>query len=148
MDRALSASSLLDDRIAASLSPGSDGQVWFEPELARLARIVLKVGYGLYCLKYGLGANMNAFNVKAIIGPGQSVPPNMEAAQWVWPGIRRKRWVKVQDGVFHFLFAKGWLADDPPLWCLMNLYDTLLVGVACPAPIGRAPGKRLRSKAW
>ena len=40
----------------------------------------------------------------------------------------------VQNGIFSYLFAKGWLVYDPPLYCLIDLHRTLLGVVACPDP--------------
>jgi hypothetical protein len=47
--------------------------------------------------------------------------------------------------MFSFLFTRGWLADDPPLLCMLNLADTLLV--ACPSLTARSAARRLRAKA-
>src|SRR5690606_29641066 len=107
-DRALKSSPNLDDRIIRSLSVADDGRVHFQPEMERITRVVEKVAFGLHALRYGRGANRSDFSCIAIAGPGEELPPPLLPALWIWPGIRRKPWTKVQHRVFRFLFAKGW----------------------------------------
>jgi hypothetical protein len=148
VDRALQAAPLLDDHITSSLTPGEDGRVWFTVDLSRIGRVVTKIAYGLYCLRYGPGAPFEAFAPIWLSGPGQEPPQFVVAAMWNWPGIRRKRWTVVQKDVFSFLFAKGWMASDPPLYCLMNFHHTILAAVACPPSVGKRKSERLRSRSW
>ena len=148
VDRALAAAPLLEDRIIDSLSVDEDGRVMLAPEIDRMRRIAEKVAHGLHCLKYGTGPQLCDFKAWRIVGPGEELVPNLVAAQWNWPGLRRKRWTTVQTGVFSFIFARGWMAEDPPLYCLLNLADTLLMVVDCPAPAGKPASKRLRAKPW
>jgi hypothetical protein len=147
VDRALRASPKLDDRIIRSLSVAADGRVQFRPETGRIAAVVEKVAFGLHALKYGRGADQAAFSCRAVVGPGEDLPPGLQSALWIWPGLRRKRWTKVQDGVFSFLFAKGWMVNDAPLYCFLNLHDTLVAAVSCPPPVARVKG-RLASAPW
>lgn len=147
IDRALAAAPTLDDRIASSMSV-QGGRVFFAPELARMQRIAEKIAHGLHCLKYGMGPRLQDFQALRIFGPGEEIPQSLAAAMWNWPGLRRKRWTVVQKDIFSFLFTKGWMVGDPPLYCLIDLAGTLLMTVACPSPIGRPAIKRLRSKPW
>lgn len=148
VDRALAAAPLLDDRIIASLFVEDDGRAALAPEIGRMGRIAEKVAHGLHVLRYGTGPQLRDFTIWRILGPGDELPPNLAATQWNWPGIRRKRWTTVQRGIFSFIFARGWMVEDPPLYCLINLADTLLMAIACPAPIGKPEYKRVRSKPW
>lgn len=148
VDRALSASPALDDYITKSLLPGEDGRVWFQPDLDRIGRITTKIAFGLYCLRCGRGATLRDFSTHWIAGPEQEIPQHLVAAQWIWPGLRRKRWTTVQKGVFSFLFAKGWMAADPPLYCLLNFHETIFAAISCPPSIGMRANQRLRSKPW
>lgn len=148
VDRALSGSPGFDESIARALQVAEDGRIWFQPDLGRISKVTTKLAYGLFCLKYGRGTALRDFSTYWIAGPGQEMPQKVVAAHWVWPGIRRKRWTTVQTGVFSFLFAKGWLAGDPPLYCLLDFHQTIFAAVCCPAPIGRKADKRLRSKPW
>lgn len=147
VDRAFEASPALEDRLIRSLSVSSEGRVLVTPDLSRVARIVEKISFGLFALKYGPGASRDRFTCRALCGPGEDLPPPLFPALWVWPGLRRKRWTVVQQGVFSFLFAKGWMAGDAPLYCFMNLHDTLLAAVDCPPPVVRNRW-RLSSRPW
>jgi len=148
VDRALQAAPRLDDHIVNALTPGEDGRVWFAADLARIGRVATKIAYGLYCLRYGPGAPLEAFATRWISGPEEELPQPIVAAMWNWPGIRRKRWTVVQKGVFSFLFAKGWMVTDPKLYCIINFHDTILAAVTCPAPVGRRRKDRLRARPW
>ncbi|GEM_PF-1800434 len=148
VDRALSAAPGLDEIITKSLSPGDDGRVWFQPDIDRISRITTKVAFGLYCLRYGRGASLQDFSTHWIAGPEQEVPQHLVAAQWIWPGLRRKRWTTVQKGAFGFLFAKGWMVGDPPLYCMLDFHETIFAAVSCPSAVGRKSNQRLRSRPW
>lgn len=148
LDRALAAAPHLDDRITSALMPDGEGRVWFSPEVDRIRRIAKKIAFGLYCLRYGIGRRLTDFDGNDLFGPGETFPQHLIAAQWIWPGLRRKRWTTVQAGMFSFLFAKGWMGDDPPLYCFINFADTMIAVVSCPPPVGRPRAMRLRSKPW
>jgi len=147
IDRALAAAPMLDDRITDSLSADGSG-VRLAPELGRMQRIAEKMAHGLHCLKYGTGPRLGDFRTLRIFGPGAGLPQRVIAAMWNWAGLRRKRWTVVQEGVFSFLFSRGWMDDDPPLYCFIDLAGTLLLTVGCPSPSGKPAAKRLRSKPW
>ena len=137
VDRALERAPALDQRIADSLEERSDGRVWLNPERQRILRIVEKIAYGLFVCRYGRRFSLEAFSSLAVYGPGEDVPQPVVAASHYSPGIRRKPWTRVQKDVFSYLFAKGWLGSDPPLYCLLELHRTLLGVVACPDPRSR-----------
>ena len=134
VDCALSRALALDERILQSLEVGPDGRVWFKPERNRILTISCKIAFGLYTRHYRRRINLDLFAPLAVYGHGDEIPQPIVAAAHYWPGIRRKRWQTVQEGVFSYLFAKGWLAYDPPLYCLIDFHRTLLVAVACPDP--------------
>ena len=134
VDRALARAPALDERIAQSLEVAGDGRVLFKPETERILSIAEKIAIGLYICRYGRQVNLDMFSAVAILGPSDPIPQSIAAASHYWPGIRRKRWLTVQKGVFSYLFARGSLAYDPPLYCLIELYRTLLGVVACPDP--------------
>ena len=138
VDRALERAPGLDQRIVDSLEVGSDGRIWLMPERERILRIVLKIAYGLFICRYGMRASFGAFSALAVYGPEEEIPQPIVAASHYWPGIRRKQWISVQKDVFSYLFAKGWLLRDPPLYCLVDLHRTLLGVVACPDPRSKA----------
>ena len=134
VDRALERDPGLDQRIVDSLEVRSDGRVRLVTEQARILRIVRKIAYGLFVRRYAKRPRLDAFSALAVSGTEEEIPQPIVAACHYWPGIRRKRWTSVQKGVFSYLFAKGWLSHDPPLYCLVDLHRTLLGVVACPDP--------------
>ncbi|PXA87717.1 hypothetical protein DMC25_00470 [Caulobacter sp. D4A] len=147
VDRALRGSPKFDDRIINALSEHSDGRVQISLEIERIAAVTQKVAFGLHALRYGHGCRLASFALVAMAGPGHTLPPEFAGALWNWPGVRKKRWTEVQQGVFSFIFAKTWMAGGAPLYCFMKLQDTLLAVVSCPAPIARAK-RRLASPPW
>lgn len=148
VDRSLTASPRLDDAINRSLSVDGRGRVFFHPQVDRLARIANKIAYGLFTLHYGHRQSIARFR-PIWIGPlnAEDIPAPIVAAQFHWPGIRRKPWKVVQQNVFKFLFAKGWMVGDPPIYCLMIFHDTLLCAVGCPQDNGKSATK-LPQKRW
>ena len=152
VDRALSRAPALDERIVQSLDVAPDGRVWFKPERERILTIARKIAFGLYIRRYQRRVSLDQFAALAVYGNGDEIPQPIVASSHYWPGVRRKSWQTVQRRVFSYLFAKGWLACDPQLYCLIDLHHTLLAAVACPDPrtIPRTmnsvfPGKPSRS---
>ena len=134
VDRALERAPALDERVIQLLEATPDGGVSFRPERERVLNIVRKIAFGLYFRRYRRRVSLEQFSAIAFYGPGDEAPPRVVAASHYRPGIRRKPWHTVQNGVFAYLFAKGWQDDDPPLYCCLNLHRTLLAVVACPDP--------------
>ena len=134
VDRALLRAPALDERIVQSLDAAPDGRVWFKPERERILTIANKIAFGLYICRYRRRVNLDLFAPLAVYGTGDDVPQSIVAASHYWPGVRRKPWQTVQRSVFSYLFAKGWLVYDPPLYCLIDFHRTLLAAVACPDP--------------
>lgn len=147
VDRALSKSPGLDETITKALSVVGE-RVYLTPDFKRIDPILRKIAYGLYVLRYGRGAKFDGFSVCSISGPGEEIPGHLVAAQWNWPGQRRKRWTVVQEGVFSFMFARGWMVHEPSLYCLLDMHETIFSAVSCPPPSGRRSTARLRSKPW
>lgn len=138
INRALETAPSLDDRLINSIEVDEHGSPYIRPELERIARITTKIAFGLYCLQYGHRHSPTRFRTRWV-GPAEAaIPTSLVAAQFNWPGIRRKRWTTVQPDAFSFLFAKGWLATDPALYCFLDLHKTLTAVIDCPAP---APAK-------
>ena len=134
VDRALSRAPALDERIAQSLSVGEDGSVLLTPDFKRMLEIARKVVFGLFVRRYGRQISLDHFRPIGIFHQEQSLPQPIVGAMHYWPGIRRKHWTVVQESVFEYLFAKGWMISDPPLYCFVNFHDTLLAVVGCPDP--------------
>lgn len=146
VDRSLVGAPRFDDRLVRSLSVTSDGRVAIIPEMDRIATVMEKIVMGLHALRYGHGPDPEAFSCTAVVGPGSEPPPALRVALWNWPGMKPKRWTTVQAGVFSFVFVKD-PSGDAPLWCVINLHETLVVVVRCPAPVVRKCS-RLASPPW
>ena len=148
VDRALSRAPGLDERIVQSLDVAPNGRVWFKPERERILTIARKIAFGLYIRRYRRRVNPDLFAAHAAYGNGDAIPQPIVAASHYWPGVRRKPWQTVQRGVFSYLFAKGWLGCDPPVYCLIDFHHTLLAAVACPDPrtIPRTTNSNLSGK--
>ena len=147
LDRLLSSKPKLDDRLINSLNIEDDGRVWIQPEQDRVKRIVKKVVCGLYALKYGVGSNLSDFRTVIAQHSHSEIPQPIIAAMYYFPGIRRKQWIAVQAGRFRFMFARGWLHGQPPIWCFLEIANTIFAAVECPEPRGRR-GLKLKAKPW
>jgi hypothetical protein len=148
IDRALADSEGLDQAIINSLQITEDGRVQILPDMDRIGRIATKIAFGLYCLEYGHTRSLRDFSINWISTPDQDIPQHIVAAHSVWPGNRLKRRIAVQPGIFSFLFAKGSTSGEPPLYCFLEFYSTILIAVSCPAPVGARTDNRLHSKPW
>ncbi len=140
LDRMLTHSPQLDDRITSSLSVDENGQVYVKPELERMHRVCRKVACGLFALRYGAGRSLDSFDVEIVQHGLTDLAQELVAAMHYSPGLRAKRWTTVQLGAFSFLFAKGWFVSDPSIWCFVDFYQTIFAAIRCPSP----PRSRLR----
>ena len=137
VDRTLERAPGLDERIIQSLHPESDGRVWLRPEGERIQKIIRKIAFGLYVVRYQRRVSIDMFSPVAVYGPEEEIPLQVVAASHYRPGTRRKGWVAVQKGAFAYLFARSWFPGDSQLYCLIDLHRTLLGVVACPDPRAR-----------
>ena len=134
IDRILRRSSQLDDRINSSMSVDADGRIFMIPEQARMKRVCRKLTCGLFALRYGAGRFLEDFVVENVQHSQADLKQSYIAAMHFQPGIRAKRWTVVQPDAFEFLFAKGWLVNDPFFWCFISVHGTIFAAVRCPAP--------------
>jgi len=136
IDRALRRSPALEKRIFQGLSVAEDGRVMFAPDINRIANVASKVACGLHWHRYGKAYGIDKFRTLEILGPGDEPSSSLISSTHFWPGFRSKKWNVLQNGVFSYLFAKGWMAGDPPLYCVMNFSDTITCAVGCPPKSG------------
>lgn len=134
VERGLWRNAKLDERIIQSLSVDDSGRVLIEPEEDRLKRVAEKIACGLFWGRYGNSPLLSMFKSINICGPGSDIPINIRNAAYYGLGGRRKKWIDIQGNVFSYLFAKGDLIVDPPLYCLLNIHSTFLFSVCCPSP--------------
>jgi len=146
VDRSLVGAPRFDDRIISALTVTADGRVAINPEMNRIATVMAKIAMGLHALKYGRGPTLRAFSCLAVCGLEGELPPKLRDALFDRRRVKPKRWTIVQAEVFSFVFVKP-PKDGAPLWCVINLHQTLIVVVECPAPITRKRGQ-LGSLPW
>ena len=139
LDRILTRSPALDERITSSLSVDKLGRVYIAPDLERMKRVCAKLACGLFALRYGAGRLLRTFEVSMVQHGSDELPQELIAAMHYVPGLRAKRWTTVQANMVSFLFAKGWLVTDPSIWCMLDLNQTVFAAIRCPSPpMGRA----------
>lgn len=146
VDRMLARNPRLDDRILTSLIPQKNGTVAFQPEEARLQRVVQKIAFGLF---------LDHYRPHPLPELRDFVPWPLQHAESVNPLVAMsyterftpRRWNVIQRDVFAFLFAKNWVwTDYGRLFCLMKLHETIWSAVLCPnSSFGRRRRERQRS---
>lgn len=134
IDRMLNRSRRLEDRINASLSIAKNGRVYISPEMIRINRVCAKLACGLFALRYGAGRLLPSFDVAHSQHSIMDLPQAIVSALYYWPGVRAKTWTIIQQKSFKLLFARGWRVGDPPLWCFLELHETVFAAVRCPSP--------------
>jgi hypothetical protein len=132
VDRMLTRSRSLDDRINASLQTAEDGRVYLQPELERIARVVRKVAFGLYLKRYTRkAAALTEFDVWPLEHSQSGDQRILLMAHN--ERFRPKRWVTVQKGVFAYMFVRNWIWDDfGRVFCIMKFHETIRAAVGCP----------------
>lgn len=135
IDRMLSNSVGLDERIISQLRVADDGQgVWIEPQEDRITRVVHAAARGLYYVRYGVVADREEFRV-VTVGPEQFVLGQLVGALYS-ERFRGRRWLCFQPGVFEYTFVRAWWA--PRLLCVMRFYETVIGAIECRYPSHRA----------
>jgi hypothetical protein len=125
VDRALSQSPTFDDRIVNSLVPVEDGRILFQPETTRINRIVQKIAYGLFILRYQKVPSLKS------VEPVFACPYNIEdfrpTSTFISVYTERfqpKRWVQIQKNVFSYIVVRDPMMDNR-LCCIMDFHNTL-----------------------
>lgn len=144
VDRALSHSPRLDDRITDALSVSNDGRVMISPELPRVLDVVGKIALGLFVLRYRQVPSLREIECAEVH------PYNIEESRPVATFVstftehfRPKRWTTVQEGVFSYIFVRP-MQSQRHLCCIMDFHSTAW-GVAH-VPIPRRFRSRRRTK--
>lgn len=141
--RSLERRPALDERIVQSLSVGSDGRVYFAPEMDRLEAVSRKIAFGLFCHRYELARLPS-------IGDFRPVPlsHSEDAMNYVFvmahtERFMPRRWTHLQRGVFSYMFVRNWVwSNFGRLVCIMKFYETLWAAVICPWPSHRSRVRR------
>lgn len=124
VDRALSRSLKLDERIQKSLSVSEDGRVMLTPELDRVHRIVRKIAHGLYVLRYGIQPGVDGLKVLGVFPYNLTdARPTQVFVSTYQESFRARRWAHVQPGVFSELWVRN-PSRGPALMCIMDFHQT------------------------
>ncbi|MBI4574357.1 MAG: hypothetical protein HY713_13860 [candidate division NC10 bacterium] len=146
VDRALSLSRGLDERITRSLAPGRDGRVYLAPDLSRISRVLQKIAFGLFVTKYRRVPAMDAIRPVGAFPYNihESRPTGLFAAAFS-ERFRPKRWTDVQPGVFAWIVVRE--PTQGGLCCIMDFHATLWGAAFLPHPTGvrRAGGSELQA---
>jgi hypothetical protein len=134
VDRALTASPRLDQRIVSSLSVRDDGRVMLQPELDRMNRIVAKIAFGLFIRRYGVVPHPEDVSPIGIFPYNleDHRPPHIFILAYR-ESFLPKRWVHVQKGVFSYLMVRAG-AGNNDLLCLMDIHNTAWAVAKIPNP--------------
>jgi len=152
VDRMLQNSAGLDTRIENSLRVAADDRVFLVPDEIRIANVVRKVAFGLYCHRY-------TPKVMPSIGEFFALKPvhdlddrNFVFAMAHTERFQPRRWTHVQTlespkngrlQIFDYMFVRNWIwRDFDRLFCIMRFHETIWAAVRCPHPPNRKNPKR------
>ena len=145
VDRALDRRPALDDRIVQSLGTGSDGRVYFAPEMDRMEAVAQKVAFGLFCHRYKLGKVPEISTFKPAPLAHSEDAMNQIFVMAHNERFTPRRWTHLQKGVFSYMFVRNWVwSDFGKLVCIMKFYETLWAAVICPWPSRGLRSRRRR----
>lgn len=133
VDRMLSRSPRMDNRITNALDVDENGRVHLKVEERRIARVVQKIGFGLYLRRYQTSRNarVSDFRVWPLAHAGSSQNPMVVMAHTA--RLHPRRWITLQRSVFEYMFARNWVwTDFGKLVCIMKFHETVWAAVSCP----------------
>ena len=134
IDRTLERAPKLDERLIASLETDEDGRILVRPEIARVNRVIQKVGLGCFILRYGRIPRLEKLVPVAAYpyAMREERPAPLFVATFT-ERFRSKRWNHVQRGVFSYIIVRDPMTSRR-LWCVMDFYETLWGVVHFPNP--------------
>ena len=125
IDRALTHSPALDERIIQSLETSEDGQITLRPETQRIHRVIRKIALGLFVHRYAKVPSWDA------ITPVAAYPYNIEDQRpapffvaTFTERFRSKTWTHVQRGIFSYIVVRD-PAQYSKYWCIIDFHQTL-----------------------
>jgi hypothetical protein len=144
VDRMLERSARLDADLAGSMNVAEDGRVYLTPNETRMANVVQKVAFGLYCKRY-IPKIIPALNDFFVLKPVH----NLSNTNFIFmmahdERFRPRPWKHVQTlslpdktkvQVFDYMFVRNWVWNDfGRLFCIMRFHETVWAAVRCPHP--------------
>ena len=124
VDRALSYSSALDDKIINNLSVSECGKVMLTPELHRIRRVIKKIALGLYVLRYNQIPSIDSIEGGDIF-PSEnehSHPTNYSMPTHIRRLLTETHTI-VQPNIFTYAFVKPSNFKNN-IYCVMELHST------------------------
>jgi hypothetical protein len=144
VDRMLQKSPGLDVRLQNSMRVAEDGRVYFTPDELRIANVIRKVAFGLYCHRY-TPKNLPSLDDFSALKPIHNLDnTNFIVAMAHTEKFQPRRWKHVQTipspghgkaQVFDYMFVRNWVwGDFGRLFCIMRFHETIWAAVRCPHP--------------
>ena len=152
VDRMLQKSPGLDTLIQRSLHTAEDGRVYITPDEVRIANVVRKVAFGLYCHRYTPKTRPALGDFFALKPMHERDDNNFIVVMAHTERFQARRWTHVQTlklpghgrvQVFDYMFVRNWVwRDFGRLFCIMRFHETIWAAVRCPHPSNRKSSKR------
>ena len=152
VDRMLQKSPGLDTLIQGSLHAAEDGRVYITPDEVRIANVVRKVAFGLYCHRYTPKTRPALGDFFALKPMHERDDNNFIVVMAHTERFQARRWTHVQTlklpghgrvQVFDYMFVRNWVwRDFGRLFCIMRFHETIWAAVRCPHPPNRKNSKR------
>ena len=152
VDRMLQKSPGLDTLIQGSLHAAEDGRVYITPDEVRIANVVRKVAFGLYCHRYTPKTRPALGDFFALKPMHERDDNNFIVVMAHTERFQARRWTHVQTlklpghgrvQVFDYMFVRNWVwSDFGRLFCIMRFHETIWAAVRCPHPPNRKNSKR------
>ncbi|WP_143002966.1 hypothetical protein [Nitrosospira sp. Nsp1] len=152
VDRMLQRSGGLDAHFLENMGVAKNSRVFVIPDEIRIANIVQKVAFGLYCHRYTPKTipSLNAF--LALKPIHDSDRGNFIFMMAHTERFRPRPWKHLQTvacpskgkiQVFDYMFVRNWVwGDFGRLFCIMRFHETIWAAVRCPYPPNRKNAKR------
>ena len=152
VDRMLQKSPGLDTLIQGSLHAAEDGRVYITPDEVRIANVVRKVAFGLYCHRYTPKTRPALGDFFALKPMHERDDNNFIVVMAHTERFQARRWTHVQTlklpghgrvQVFDYMFVRNWVwSDFGRLFCIRRFHETIWAAVRCPHPPNRKNSKR------
>jgi hypothetical protein len=144
VDRMLTRSAGLDAHFADTMNVGEDGRIFITPNEGRIANVMRKIAFGLYCHRYVPKFMPPLDDFRALKPVHDRDATNFILVMAHNERFRPRAWTHVQTlrfpergkvQIFDYMFVRNWVwADFGKLFCIMRFHETLWGAVCCPHP--------------
>lgn len=135
VDRTLTRSPGLEDRIIKSLTVDDEGRVLIAPEHDRINRVVAKIALGLYVLRYGRIPLLTQVEPVAVYPCNvlDQRPPEMILGAHT-ERFKPKRWNHIQPEAFSYMFVRR-PGRRYQFCCIADIHQTVWAVACLPPPV-------------